>query len=253
VPFQKYSFMEDNFMQLMEYCIERFSSEDLDLMAVISRRIWLRRNHFIFDNIFTPPQTVFKESLDDICRYNKKEEAFVIYGGDSSSHLLLKGWQPPPAGIIKVNWDASLLVNECHIGVEIVARDEHGNFLGARAITKKIVTTRNVAEAMAALEAILFCKQTGFFNVLLEGDAKQVVNDVNHGSLNLLTTGHFIEGIISEMQGFRSATLVYVDREANNVAHCLAKEASNKVVDLVWFEDIPHCILHALLGDSSCP
>jgi len=77
--------MEDNFMQLMEYCIERFSSEDLDLMAVISRRIWLRRNHFIFDNIFTPPQTVFKESLDDICRYNKKEEAFVIYGGDSSS------------------------------------------------------------------------------------------------------------------------------------------------------------------------
>jgi hypothetical protein len=36
VQFQKCSFMGDNFMQLMEYCIERFSSEDLDLMAVIS-------------------------------------------------------------------------------------------------------------------------------------------------------------------------------------------------------------------------
>jgi hypothetical protein len=86
--------MGDNFMQLMEYCIERFSSEDLDLMAVISWRIWLRRNQFIFYNIFTPPQTIFKESmesLDDFRRYNKKEEELVIYGGETSSHILLKG------------------------------------------------------------------------------------------------------------------------------------------------------------------
>jgi hypothetical protein len=84
VQFQKCSFMGDNFIQLVEYCIERFSSEDLDLKAVISRRIWLRRNQFIFDNIFTSPQTVFKEfmeSLDDFRRYNKKDEELVIYGG----------------------------------------------------------------------------------------------------------------------------------------------------------------------------
>jgi hypothetical protein len=42
-------------------------------------------------------------------------------------------------------------------------------------------------------------------------------------------------------------------REANNVAHCLTKEASSKVVDLVWLEDIPHCILHALLRNRSSP
>jgi hypothetical protein len=55
------------------------------------------------------------------------------------------------------------------------------------------------------------------------------------------------------MQGLKYASLVYVGRKANNVAHCLAKEASSKVVDLVWLEDIPHCILHALLRDRSCP
>jgi len=193
------------------------------------------------------------ESLEDFRKYNKKEEDLVISGGDSSSLLLLKGWQPPLARIIKVNWDASLLVKERHIGIEIVARDEYGNFLGVRAITKMVVTTPKVAEAMAALEAILFCKQAGFFNVLFEGDANQVVNDINHGSLNLLTAGHFIEGIISEMQGLRHASLVYVGKKANNMAHCLAKDACSKVVDLVWLEDIPHCILHALLRDRSCP
>jgi ribonuclease HI len=56
---------------------------------------------------------------------------FFLVGGDFSSLLLLKGWQPPPVGIIKVNWDASLLVKERHIGIGIVARDEYGNFLGA--------------------------------------------------------------------------------------------------------------------------
>jgi ribonuclease HI len=96
-----------------------------------------------------------------------------------------------------VNWDDSLRVKERHIGIGIVARDEYGNFLGARAITKMVVTTSKVAEAMAALEAILFCKQAGFFIVLLEGDAKQVVNEVNHGSINMSIGGHFIEGIIS--------------------------------------------------------
>jgi uncharacterized membrane protein len=44
VQFHKCSFMGDNFVQLVEYCIEPFSSEDLDLMAVISRRICLRRS-----------------------------------------------------------------------------------------------------------------------------------------------------------------------------------------------------------------
>jgi hypothetical protein len=53
------------------------------------------------------------------------------------------------------------------------------------------------------------------------------------------------------MQGLKYATLVYVGRETNNVAHCLTKEASNKVIGLD--EDIPHCILHALLSDSFCP
>jgi hypothetical protein len=48
-----------------------------------------------------------------------------------------------------------------------------------------VVITPKVAEALAALEVILFCKQAGFFNVLLEGDAKQVAIDVNHGSLDL--------------------------------------------------------------------
>jgi ribonuclease HI len=65
------------------------------------------------------------------------------------------------------------------VGIGIVARDHSGSFLGARAITKKFVGSPKLAETMATLAAVLFCKEASFFEVILEGDAKQVVNDVN--------------------------------------------------------------------------
>lgn len=60
-----------------------------------------------------------------------------------------------------------------------MARDNNGEVLGARVVTKHVVAPPKVAEAMAALEAVLFCKVVGFFEVILEGDAKQVTDEVN--------------------------------------------------------------------------
>jgi hypothetical protein len=60
VLFQKCAFMGDSFLQVVDNCMDRFTKEDLGLMTVISRRIWLRRNKFIFENNFTHPQVVYK-------------------------------------------------------------------------------------------------------------------------------------------------------------------------------------------------
>jgi hypothetical protein len=37
-----------NFLMLFEYCLQRFSREVLDLMAVTAHQIWLRRNAWVF-------------------------------------------------------------------------------------------------------------------------------------------------------------------------------------------------------------
>jgi hypothetical protein len=47
--------------------------------------------------------------------------------------------------------------------------------------------------------------------------------------------------------------MVYVGRESNNVVHVLSKEASSKVIDMVWLEDIPSFILQDVLRDRLCP
>jgi ribonuclease HI len=104
---------------------------------------------------------------------------------------------------------------------------------------------------MIAYEAVVFCKEAGFYEIILEGDAKQVVDDVKSRTTNHDAVGHFVEGIITEMQGLWEVSIFHVGREANNIAHQLAKEASTKEIDSVWLEDFPNFIIHAVLRELS--
>jgi hypothetical protein len=243
-------------MQLVEFCLDRFSIEDMELMAVLSRRIWLRRNKFIFDSIFTHPQVIFSEAvalLDEYRMCNRREDELNTSNWLRHSVSAMTMWKPPPDAIIKVNSDASVNDKNQLIGIGIVARDNIGNVLGARAVLKHVVAAPKVVESMAALEAILFCKVAGFMEVILEGYAKQVFDDVNSASLILNVAGHFVDGIKEEILGLRHASVVHVGREANNVAHCLANEASTHVIDNVLLEEIPSFILHIVLRKFSSP
>jgi ribonuclease HI len=98
-----------------------------------------------------------------------------------------------------------------------VARDNTGNVLGARVVSKHVVAAPKVAESMAALEAVLFSKVAGFMEVILEGDANQVVEDVNSASLNLNAAGHFVDEIKEEILGLRHASVIHVGREAKPI------------------------------------
>jgi ribonuclease HI len=140
-----------------------------------------------------------------------------------------------------------------YVGIGIVARDHSENFMGARAITKKVIGSPKLAEIMVALEAVLFCKECGFFEVILEGDAKQVVNDVNARKTDLSATGLFVDDILSELKGLRYVKVAHIGRNSNNVAHVLAKEASAKFLDMAWLEDVPVFLVYAVNRDRLYP
>jgi hypothetical protein len=52
-----------------------------------------------------------------------------------------------------------------------------------------------------------------------------------------------VDSIRIEMRFLRCAYVVHVSRLYNGAAHTLAKEASYNVLDKVWLEDIPRCIV----------
>jgi hypothetical protein len=71
------------------------------------------------------------------------------------------------------------------------------------------------------------------FDIILEGDALQIVNAINLESQILNRFGHFIEGIRSKLYSLRSFYVLHVQREANSTAHCLARIAINHVIDTI--------------------
>jgi hypothetical protein len=123
--FQKYCFAGTNFKGLFAYYVERYTKEELELMAVIARCIWLRRNAWIFEKQFDHPNVLFLEasrSLLDFKRCNiKEQEPFLVEGRDEALNRQQTCWTPPLDGVIKVNWDAALNVAKGWIGLDIIA------------------------------------------------------------------------------------------------------------------------------------
>jgi hypothetical protein len=123
--FQKCAFNGDRIMQFMEFCLDRLKMDDLNLMAVIARRIRLRRNKLIFESSFSHPQIIYSEAvaqLEEYQRCNKKGDYLSSVENLQTIPSPQIGWCPPPVGLIKVNWDAS--INTIRSGLALVLWQE---------------------------------------------------------------------------------------------------------------------------------
>lgn len=61
------------------------------------------------------------------------------------------------------------------MGMGFIARDCHGEILGTKCVAQTVRVEPSMAKVMVALYAIQFCKEVGFFAMIFEGDAKEIV------------------------------------------------------------------------------
>lgn len=104
------------FSHVVTTMIDRCDMEEIELMAVMARKIWFRRNALVHGEDFTYPNQVFcnsSSSLDDFKRVNTKE----MDAGSPTYQAPPTLWQKPPIGMCKVNWDEA--VDKVHGRVEI--------------------------------------------------------------------------------------------------------------------------------------
>jgi hypothetical protein len=65
--------------------------------------------------------------------------------------------------------------NSRKMGVGIIFKDSIGEVLVTLLASKEYIIEHDIAEAMAALRAVRLCCELGFYKVVLEVDALQVV------------------------------------------------------------------------------
>jgi hypothetical protein len=87
----------------------------------------------------------------------------------------------------------------------------------------------------------------GAVSLILEGDAKQVVDALNSKTSNGSRYGHFVNDTCRILQEKVSQwKCVFVPWEANQAAHRLAKAATTDIIDKIWRYGIPDCICDVL-------
>jgi ribonuclease HI len=145
-------------------------------------------------------------------------------------------------GFVKINWDAAVDSVNRRMGIGVVIRDSNGEVVATVSSPRNHITAPDIAEAVAALRAVTFCREVGFSKVVLEGDALQVVHALKSSTRNWSSYGHLIEEARSHLKGMHKWRVNHVRRHLNGAAHRLAKEALTITEEMIHVGEVPLCI-----------
>jgi len=87
--------------------------------------------------------------------------------------------------------------------------------------------------------------------VLIEGDSLSVIQELQKQGRNGSGCGQLIMDTKSIMSSLDFVSFQHVKRDANKVAHCLAKFALSQMLDKVWVEDCPPIIQPIVLAEQA--
>ncbi|XP_075659294.1 uncharacterized protein LOC142629212 [Castanea sativa] len=107
------------------------------------------------------------------------------------------------------------------------------------------------AELLACRKSLEFAVDTGFTDIVVEGDNSAVMNSILSSRTEFSRQGDLYEDVKCMTARITNLTVSCVHRTANSVAHSLARFAKNIDDEIVWMEDSPPVALEALYFDSS--
>ncbi|XP_075675215.1 uncharacterized protein LOC142644511 [Castanea sativa] len=134
-------------------------------------------------------------------------------------------------------------------GIGVVIRDDKGKV--EVALCKKIMALVGAVKAEAkAFEAkLLFAKEIGIQDIILEGDSLLVYNALCEKSLPPSSVEAVVSGMQEMDKEFRRIEFSHVRRQGNRPTHLLAKYASGINDYLAWIEKNPCLIEQTLIHD----
>ncbi|KAF5461926.1 hypothetical protein F2P56_017985 [Juglans regia] len=216
------------------------------------RGIWGRRNAFIFEKVFGSPGKVVRLALLSLEEHqeanNRREAGQEIREGNRMD----RKWKRPMPGLYKLNFDAAVDLKNRRIGIGIVIRDSNGEVMVTVCSRKDHVISPFIAECQALKRSIDLCKELGFGAVMMEGDAKGMIETVLAKEADESEYGQLIEDTKRAFAQGIHWSLSFIHREGNSVAHSLAKKALLTDTELCWIEESPQEVIQKIVYDRNC-
>ena len=218
----------------------------LPLFAVTAWSIWYQRNKARLNDNPLPICNIADYAKNYLCEFKELDSHHSHRRRVSPTR-----WQPPSAGSVKTNYDGAMFAESNMAGIGVVVRNSEGRVLAA--LSEQIVKPPSVEilELLAARRAVSFTAESGFDQLICEGDSESVVNSLRQTGMENSRGGHLIQDITYLSNSFRSISFAHVRRQGNVVAHALAQRARQSFSSLIWLECVPTDIMSFAMDDSS--
>jgi ribonuclease HI len=106
-----------------------------------------------------------------------------------------------------------------------------------------------MAEAYALREGLVLAQRIGCNNFSIQTDCVQVVETMQNGGFSATSSAAIFDDCTILWSGFGSVSIEHCNREANQVAHELAKVSFSSGSSCTWDDEPPRFILSKLASD----
>ncbi|GAU45652.1 hypothetical protein TSUD_400890 [Trifolium subterraneum] len=179
---------------------------------------------------------------------NAMDRIFAVCSNESSDTVDLVRWEKPALDWVKCNVDAAFVAGSGRTSVGLCFCDNSGHFMAGLTQWQQTVISSVEGEAWALLLAMEEARHRGLDRVQFESDSKVLIEAIHmqrRGNSEFLSIVH---DILSLMSSFINFEVKFVRRQANLVAHTLAR-AANSWASFHRFENIPFCIEHLIFNE----
>ena len=157
----------------------------------------------------------------------------------SGARRQLRPWVAPPIGWLKANIDGAFCLSSRTGGVGVIFRDSDGRIVGGVCQYVTHVTSPDMVEALAGRFACELAVEFNLSPVIFESDCQKVVTASKEVEFDGSPFGVITEDVKFLLASLQSSSFAYVIREANMVAHKVAKVALQSGLSIRWSGTMP--------------
>ncbi|GAU33253.1 hypothetical protein TSUD_333760 [Trifolium subterraneum] len=216
------------------------SSDTVGRVAMLLWCIWHNRNDKLWNDNVQMSRQIERHAFDawnDWYSVHKLQSNNV--SGTTEADLVR--WEKPALDWVKCNVDVAFVSESGRTSMGLCFRDNSGQFMAGMTQWQQTVISSVEGEAWALLSAMEEARYRGLDRVQFQSDSKvliEVIHMKRRGNSEFLSIVH---DILNLMSSFINFEVKIVRRQANLVAHTLAR-VTNSWANFHRFENIPFCI-----------
>ncbi|GAU10714.1 hypothetical protein TSUD_425140, partial [Trifolium subterraneum] len=203
--------------------------------------LWKNRNNSVWEAVKESGQVLGAKTL---CLWQEwatmqRTSSSNFQPAETSQQIIQ--WQRPHSGWFKCNVDAGFHNDLNKTSVGWCLRDHAGQFVKAGSCWNQGKCSIIEGEAIALLQAMKEMEQGGFTHVIFETDSKNVIDAVHKFRIGNSEFSSLICNINNVMSLNPNFVVKFIKRQANMVAHTLARAAISWPRRYI-FDLLPPCI-----------